>query len=1107
VTRGTWELERLSAAIPGGTVDARGRWRRGGPVAGNATIDASDLGVAARNGALLVGATPPRIGGRVHVQAALTGTADAPAISGQVDAPAFRAGAAALDGVQLVVRGSGPLAGGSAEVEGRIASFRSGGIERARQVTLRGALTGSEAEATVTGSVPGAGAEPLTLDARGSLDRDRAQLEVRRLALSYPGTRWALVRPARVSLRTPSVDRLELVDPPQVLAVEGGIGPRDELSARVELSRVDLARLPPGLLPNIGIRGELSGQVGATGTLAHPAVAGRLALQDGGYERIGGLTAVLDGRWDGDSRRVAGTISLARADGGTVDAELELPVPFGRPAEPVRARVRAAALPVPVLLSVAGASLPAEGTVGLELRVDGTAGAPSATAELTLADAAWEDLGGLGATVSVEAPGATARVVASGTLDGRRIAAVEATAPLDLGDLVARPAETLRALRSARLEATASILALDLAAISGRAGMPRDVAGILEAHAEVTGTPAAPRGRATAGLRGGAYGSWRGLGASADATAGEAGLAASGRVTVAGEEALRLKASLAVRPERLGDREAIAGAAVRVDAEVPRIALARAAGEALPLEGTVEGRIALSGTLRAPELHADATGTGVSVKGRSLGDATATARYLRGRGEAEASLRPPSGGSLHGRLAVRATVGLGAGGGPLGDAPAEASVLADGLDLGFLPAIAPGVIRSAGGKVELDVKAAGPLRRMSPRGTLKVAGGRVAVSELGEWTDVQVDVQMTDDAIELSRLDVRRGRGTVSVHGSVRGLRGEHAKLQAKLDASSFTISRAGMEVVTLDVEAEATGTWSSTEITADVTLPRAVIRLPRRTPRTLQPLDERKDIVIGRKPERREGPAPAATAPAETPLVVRAHVVSPGKLFVKADDPKIDVELRADVQYEREDGGDYMRGSVEVVHGALEPIGGRNFTVDHGVVRFTNGPPGAALLDVQAKYQNPAADITAKVTGTVRSPELKLTSSVPNMSDADIALFLLTGRTEAKAGGGGVGSVTGEEAGKAVLGVLATQAFRNLVQNKLPLDTVALDASSFRAGKYVTDRIYVAYVRRWDADPTKNQNADEVRVEYQITPRWQFDTRYGSAQSGAVNLTWSRDY
>ena len=58
-----------------------------------------------------------------------------------------------------------------------------------------------------------------------------------------------------------------------------------------------------------------------------------------------------------------------------------------------------------------------------------------------------------------------------------------------------------------------------------------------------------------------------------------------------------------------------------------------------------------------------------------------------------------------------------------------------------------------------------------------------------------------------------------------------------------------------------------------------------------------------------------------------------------------------------------------------------------------------------------------------------------------------------------------------------------------------------------MTDRIYVGYARKFDADPAKSENADEVRVEYQITPRWMFESRYGNAQSGGASLIWSKDY
>ena len=203
----------------------------------------------------------------------------------------------------------------------------------------------------------------------------------------------------------------------------------------------------------------------------------------------------------------------------------------------------------------------------------------------------------------------------------------------------------------------------------------------------------------------------------------------------------------------------------------------------------------------------------------------------------------------------------------------------------------------------------------------------------------------------------------------------------------------------------------------------------------------------------------------------------------MKGDDPKIDVELKADVKYERVGGEDYAEGSIEAVRGSVEPIGGRVFEVQRGRVQFTGGPPSAAVLDVEAKYTNPAAVVTVTVQGPATKPEIKLTSQPP-MEEGQIAMLIATGRTELKAGSGAVGTITGEEAGRAALGAIATQAFKNLVADKLPLDTVALEAGALRAGKYVTDKIYVGYTRRFDANPERGENVDEARVEYQITPR-----------------------
>jgi translocation and assembly module TamB len=241
-------------------------------------------------------------------------------------------------------------------------------------------------------------------------------------------------------------------------------------------------------------------------------------------------------------------------------------------------------------------------------------------------------------------------------------------------------------------------------------------------------------------------------------------------------------------------------------------------------------------------------------------------------------------------------------------------------------------------------------------------------------------------------------------------------------------------------------------------------------------------------------------------PLTIKVHAIAKDQLFVRSNRPRLDLELKADVTYTLVGAESYAEGSVDVIRGLVEIIGGRSFEVQRGRVQFTGGPPTAALLDVQALYDNPAAEVTVVVTGPMLEPEIRLTSQPP-MDEAEIAMLIATGRTELEAGAGGVGTITGEEAGKAAASALATQVFKNLVADKLPLDTVALDAGALRAGKYMTEKIYVGYVRRFENDPEKDENVDEVRVEYRISPRWTFESRYGSAQAGGASLVWSKDY
>jgi translocation and assembly module TamB len=322
------------------------------------------------------------------------------------------------------------------------------------------------------------------------------------------------------------------------------------------------------------------------------------------------------------------------------------------------------------------------------------------------------------------------------------------------------------------------------------------------------------------------------------------------------------------------------------------------------------------------------------------------------------------------------------------------------------------------------------------------------------------------------------------------------------------------MEFARFDLTAEARGQLTRQELTVGVVVPQADVKLPKRVPRTLQGLETRKDITVGRpRPARARRPAPVAAPgepePAEAaaaPFRTVLHFVAPRRFRVRADQPRIDVELKADAIFGFAGSRSEANGSIQAIRGQVEPIGGRVFVLERGKVTFTGGPPSTGTLDVAARYENPTVVVRATVGGTLAKPQLQL-SSEPPMEEAQIAMLIATGRTELKPGAGGVNTLAAGDAGLAAAGAVATGVFKDLLSNKLPVDSVSLDSTAVTAGKDLTDRIYVGYVRRFDAKPEKGENPDEVRVEYQLAPGWQVETRYGNGQAGGVSVVWTRSY
>src|SRR5207244_13317886 len=93
---------------------------------------------------------------------------------------------------------------------------------------------------------------------------------------------------------------------------------------------------------------------------------------------------------------------------------------------------------------------------------------------------------------------------------------------------------------------------------------------------------------------------------------------------------------------------------------------------------------------------------------------------------------------------------------------------ADGLDLRFARAFAPGQVREAGGRLALDATLTGTRAAPHAEGRATLADGRLVLVATGAtYEDVRAEPAAAGQAIELAALHARAGDGTLDGTGRI----------------------------------------------------------------------------------------------------------------------------------------------------------------------------------------------------------------------------------------------------------------------------------------------------------------------------------------------------
>ena len=466
--------------------------------------------------------------------------------------------------------------------------------------------------------------------------RSGAPSTLRELVVAWPGTRFALARPAAFDLVDPAVDRLALAAGEQRLEAAGGVRRGRDHRGPAAARRYRSGAPPARPAADRGRAGgdadpRRAGERDGAPRRASTPPSGSRAPRPG---EVGGLQLLGDVAWDGEAGAArGGPRARPRAGRGSrpVARPPGRPLRARKPYEELRVEVHGKAVPLDELVWLAGSYALVSGDVDLTA----TSRAASARPTLRAGDrrsrnGTWDDLEELAPT-----PRSTRRRAgcASGRAarsPGRRPPPARRSCRWTWRRLFARPRGRGRG-RAARTGNARAAAAGPLAEAARRqAGAPRRPRRPRERRGEPRREPrraagdgaAHPRRRRRLGRArrsaGGSRSRSRPGGAAARWScelAGEAGGAGS-------------TARIELPPERLARPAGARGGAGPpgrgLAAERPR-GLGRRASSSLG--GAVEGRGALRGTLAAPQAELALSADGAVVEGRPLGAVELDARY------------------------------------------------------------------------------------------------------------------------------------------------------------------------------------------------------------------------------------------------------------------------------------------------------------------------------------------------------------------------------------------------------------------------------------------------------------------------------------------------
>jgi autotransporter translocation and assembly factor TamB len=450
------------------------------------------------------------------------------------------------------------------------------------------------------------------------------------------------------------------------------------------------------------------------------------------------------------------------------------------------------------------------------------------------------------------------------------------------------------------------------------------------------------------------------------------------------------------------------------------------------------------------------------------------------------------------------------------------------------------------GTVQADVHVTGSGEDPHVEGFVDLKGGAFGVPATGvSYTGLDTRVELTPDLVRIPQLRIIdeegepiRIAGELAVHARSVGA------VNIQIESNNFEIIDNELGDVGVATQLKVTGEMRRPRIEGDVRLEAARLEVDKILALFYDPYSVKAlpDVVSAERTVEESGsaqeatrqalsnaqqsaapPGAAAAAAADVPpppggpmasVALDVHLRIPENLVLRGKDLRpggptgaalgnINITVGGDVKIEKApDEPVLLLGTVDTVRGTYEFQGRRFDLVRGGTVRFTGEPQINPFLDVSATRKIPNTGVEARVhiTGTVKAPQLKLTSTPP-LEEADILALIVFNRPVNELGTGERASLAAT-AGGIASGFVAAPLGES-IGRALDLDlfeiTTTTDQGDLGAGitlgQQIGERAFFKLRQQFG-----DRSSTEFLIEYQLADFLRLAASAAPETSGSAN-------